>query len=218
MTSLHLQTKNGDEAPSPLPTSELLIRVVEECPGEEISIGQLIDGLGDRAFGIVLLLLTLPAAVPGPPGIPTAFSIPILFTSAQLALGHRHPWFPVFIRRRRVSRQLLLAILRRVQPPLRWLEDICRPRLLPLTSQRGEKWIGAFVFLCALVLLNPIPIPFSHLPLAIALVILLLGFVERDGAVVIAGGIGAVLGIIFNISLMGGIFVLGKKLLNMFWS
>jgi len=206
------------ESPSELPTSDLLIWIVERGAGDAISIGELIDGLGERAFGIILLILTLPTAVPGPPGIPSAFSIPILMVAAQLFLGRLHPWFPEFIRRRRVSRKALLKIFRRVRPTLKRVEAVCRPRLLVLTGVRGEKWIGAFVFLCALVLGNPIPIPFSHLPLAAALVILSLGYVERDGYIVIAGGIGSVLGVAFNISLMGGIFVLIKKMFRLFFS
>jgi hypothetical protein len=62
---------------------------------------------------------------------------------------------------------------------------------------------------------NPIPIPFSHLPLAVALVVLSLGYVERDGWVVIAGTVGALIGIAINVSVMGGILMLGAKLLHL---
>ena len=216
MTPLPVPIPRGPDTHDDIPTSDLLIRIVEQCAGDDISVGALIDGLGERAFGIILLFLTLPAAVPGPPGIPSAFAVPILLVAAQIFLSRRRVWFPGFVRRRRVSRTLLLAILRRVRPTLRKLEDVCRPRLLPLTGPKGERWIGAFIFLCGLVLLNPIPIPFSHIPLAVAMVILSLGYVERDGYVLIAGGIGALFGIAFNISLMGGILVMIKKLLGLF--
>jgi hypothetical protein len=216
VTLSHAHINADNDTPRPPPTSELLIRIVERCVGDEISIGQLIDGLGERAFGVILLILSLPAAVPGPPGIPTAFSIPMLVIAGQLCLGRSRPWLPDFIRRRRVSRRVLISILHRVRPALRWLENICRPRLAPITGRRGERWIGAYVFICALILLNPIPIPFSHLPLAVALVILSLGYVERDGLVVIAGAIGALIGGAVNISVMGGIFVLGAKLLHIY--
>ncbi len=215
MTSSHAQVPDDDTTPAPLATSELLIHIVERESGCEISIGALIDGLGERAFGVILLLLTAPVAVPGPPGLPTAFSIPILVVAAQLCLGRRRPWFPDFIRRRRVSRRALLMVVTRMRPALRRLEAICRPRLPALTGPRGERWLGAFIFLCALVLVNPIPIPFSHLPLAVALVVLSLGYVERDGWVVIAGTVGALIGIAINVSVMGGIFMLGAKLLHL---
>ena len=98
-------------APSdPLPTSELLIRVVASHPDPKMSVGELIDGMGGRAFSIILLLLTLPLAVPGPPGLPTAFSIPLLLVTAQLWMGRPAPWLPNLIRKRRFARDGLLAM------------------------------------------------------------------------------------------------------------
>jgi hypothetical protein len=223
VTSLHYHQRSPGPEPEPkpkpdgeLPTSDLLVQIVERHAGDEVAIGDLIDALGERAFGMILVILTLPAAVPGPPGLPTIFAVPILSVAAQLVLGRKRPWLPGFVRRRKVSHQLLLSIVRRVRPALKRLEDICRPRLMPLTGARGERFLGGFIFLCALVLLNPIPIPFSHIPLAVALVVVSLGYVERDGYIVIAGGIGALFGIIFNISLMGGVLVLAKKFLDLF--
>ena len=203
-------------APSdPLPTSELLIRVVASHPDPKMSVGELIDGMGGRAFSIILLLLTLPLAVPGPPGLPTAFSIPLLLVTAQLWMGRPAPWLPNLIRKRRFARDGLLAILRKIRPRLALLESICRPRLLRMTDRHGERWVGVFYFLCAIVLCNPIPIPFSHIPLAVAMTAYALGFVERDGYLIIGASIGALIGIVINISMTGGALVLGLKLLHL---
>jgi hypothetical protein len=199
----------------PLPTSELLIHLVGQGAKDEMTVGELIDGLGGRAFSIILLLLTLPIAVPGPPGLPLVFGIPLLILTAQLWLGRPAPWLPGFVRRRRFSRGALLMVLRKVRPTLARLEAICRPRLARLSGEVGQRWIGAFFFVCSIVLTNPVPIPFSHLPLAIALMILSLGFVERDGVVMIAGAIGAIAGIAINLSLTGGVLVLGFKALHL---
>lgn len=196
------------------PTSDLLIEIVEACPAGEITVGALIDGLGDRAFGIVLLILTLPVAVPGPPGLPLVFGTPMLIFTAQLFTGRHRPWMPEFIRRRRFSRDHLLSLLHKVKPALARIERICRPRLLRLTTGRGERAVGVFFFLCALVVMNPIPIPFSHLPLGIALAVLALGYVERDGVVVILGLLGAIFGVALNLSLTGGLFAVAFHYLH----
>lgn len=202
------------DQPPPLPTSELLIHLVRDSDREEMTVGTLIDGLGGRAFSIILLLLTLPIAVPGPPGLPMVFGVPLLILTAQLWLGRPAPWLPGFVRRRRFSRAALLTVLHKVRPRLAWLEGICRPRLTQMTGRIGQRWIGVFFFLCAIVLTNPVPIPFSHLPLALALMILSLGFVERDGVIIIVGAAGALAGIAINLSLTGGILVLGLKFLH----
>jgi hypothetical protein len=203
------------EAPPLLPTSELLIHLVDCGAHDAMTVGELIDGLGGRAFSIILLLLTLPIAVPGPPGLPVVFAVPLLILSAQLSLGRPTPWLPGFVRRRRFSRKALLAVLRKVKPTLARLEGICRPRLTKLSDAAGQRWIGAFFFLCALVLTNPVPIPFTHLPLALALAVLSLGFVERDGIIIIGGALAALAGIAINLSLTGGALVLGFKFLHL---
>jgi hypothetical protein len=121
---------------------------------------------------------------------------------------------PEIIKRRRFSRSALLKMLLRARPKLAKLESVCRPRLEKLSDRRGERWIGAFFFLCTLFLVNPIPVPFSHLPLAFALVILALGFVERDGVVIIVGTIASLIGVVINISLVGSAVMLGAKLFH----
>ncbi len=204
----------GEDLPEPPPTSELLIEAVVRLTHDQMSVGDLIDGLGDRAFSIIFLLLVLPTAVPGPPGLPVVFGIPLLFVTAQLWLGRSKPWLPGVIRRRRFSRPALLKMLVHARPRLARLESVCRPRLSRLSDRRGERWIAAFFFLCTLFLVNPIPVPFSHLPLAFALVILALGFVERDGIVIIAGTFAALIGIVINVSLVGSAVVLGAKLFH----
>ena len=206
-----LEHETEDEA---LPTSELLIKTVRDGATNEMSVGELIDGLGDRAFALIFLLLVLPTAVPGPPGLPVVFGIPLLFVTAQLWIGRERPWLPDALRRRRFSRPALLAMLERARPRLKRLEAVCRPRLERLSDHRGERWIGAFFCFCTLFLVNPIPVPFSHLPLAIGLVVLALGLVERDGIVIIGGLIASVVGIVINISLVSSAVVLGTRLFH----
>ncbi len=197
-----------------VPTSELLIDAVRHATHDRMSVGDLIDSLGDRAFSIFFLLLVLPTAIPGPPGIPFVFGIPLLFVTAQLWLGEARPRLPGFIRRRQFSRVAVLNMLSRARPSLARLESVCRPRLAQLSGRRGERWVAAFFFFCTLFLVNPIPVPFCHLPLAFALVILALGLVERDGAVILAGIAASLAGIVINVSLIGSAVLLGAKVFH----
>jgi hypothetical protein len=214
MNQFDIKPPDAAAPPTPIPTSELLIRIVADWPSAEMTVGELVDGIGGRAFSILMLVLTVPIAIPGPPGIPTAFCIPLLIVVVQLCLGRAAPWLPGIIRRRRFARDALLKTLRRVRPALAKLESVCRPRLLRMTDRRGERWLGIYYLFCCIILSNPIPIPFSHNPLAIALSIVALGFVERDGYVIIGGAIAAIGGIVINISLTGGALLLGLKLLH----
>jgi hypothetical protein len=214
LTARDAQDPEHDHQDTALPTSELLIQLVRQGTTHEMSVGELIDGMGDRAFALIFLLLALPTAIPGPPGLPVVFGIPLMIVTAQLWLGRSHPWLPPILRRRRFSRPALLGMLERARPQLARLEAVCRPRLPRLSDHKGERWIGAFFCFCTLFLVNPIPVPFSHLPLAIGLVILALGLVERDGIVIIGGLIASVAGIVINVSLVGSAVVLGTRLFH----
>ena len=41
------------------PISRLIAEVVERCPGERITLGEMAEAFGDRAFGLLILLLCL---------------------------------------------------------------------------------------------------------------------------------------------------------------
>ena len=83
--------------------SAVLRAVIDKAKGETISIGEIIDAFGERAFGFVLILFSLPNCVPAPPGIAGIVGTPVLIFGIQMLLGHKHPWLPGFIKRRTVS-------------------------------------------------------------------------------------------------------------------
>src|ERR1700743_1520974 len=126
MNSYNAQSPDAAAPPTPIPTSELLIRPVGDGPSEEMTVAELLADIGGRAFSIIMLLLTVPIAIPGPPGIPTAFCIPLLIVVTQLCVGRAAPWLPGFVRKRRFSRDALLKTLKRIRPALAKLESVCR--------------------------------------------------------------------------------------------
>lgn len=179
-------------APRP-PRLSRVLRDLAMTPGaERISVGELIAALKGRAFGALLLVLSLPSVVPAPPGVAAVMSIPILFLSVQMVLGQK-PWFPAFIARRTLPRAAFAALTIRAAPLLRRIERLLKARLLLLTTVAGQHVLGLICLLLTLVLL--IPVPFGNPPPALALCLIGLGLMERDGVAVIAGlvvGAGAV--------------------------
>lgn len=55
-------------------TSELLLQAVRGQ--SNISVGEIINGLSARAFGLAVLVFALPSCVPMPPGVPTLSASP----------------------------------------------------------------------------------------------------------------------------------------------
>ncbi|WP_173012757.1 exopolysaccharide biosynthesis protein [Niveispirillum sp. SYP-B3756] len=179
------------DAEKPRRTTDILFDAVRNGTHERISIGELVDGLGERAFGILLLLFALPTILPAPPGLSAITGLPILLFSVQMILGSPHPWMPGFLRRRSFLRSDLLTVLEKAEPYLRWIEKFSRPRMIHLTEGGLERIAGFVIFFLSVVLI--LPIPLGNIFPSIAIGLMALAQMERDGATMIAGYIMSVI-------------------------
>ena len=165
-------------------TRALLDALLDGDPAQSLDFDRLLDGLGRRAFGMLLFVAALPAFIPIPIG--GALSGPlIMLVAAQLLVGMGHPWLPGFIARCGPTRQALARFERIVDPWLRRLERIVRPRLTVVLDQPvASAFTGLLLLLLGLLLALPIPLTnyvFGGLILLYALALL-----ERDGALMLA--------------------------------
>lgn len=182
--------QEGPDAPGPKRTTDVLFEAIGNVAGERVSIGELIDGLGERAYGILMLLFALPTILPAPPGMSAVTGMPIVVFSLQLMVGHPHPWLPAFLRRRSILRTDLLAVLDKAGPYLRRVENFTKPRLPHLVDGRMERLAGAVVFFLSIVLI--LPIFMGNIFPSIAIALIALALMERDGIALIAGYVSAV--------------------------
>ncbi len=170
-------------------TSTVLLEAVCSHPGERITLGELVERLGDRTYGLLLLVLALPNTVPMPglPGLSTVFGAAMLLLAVQMAAGSPRPWIPRWLRQRSFSRTGLEAMLRRALPYLQRLERALKPRWAPVTRPVSERIMGVVFSLLALAI--ALPIPFGNWLPAVTLTVAALGLAERDGLVLAASAL-----------------------------
>jgi hypothetical protein len=168
-------------------TSALLEGLAEDRSVERMSVGGLLDALEDRAFGLALLILALPCAIPFLYGIPQVVAVPMLLIAAQIAAGRHTLWLPQKVRAREFSAESFRSMVARGVPWIRRLESIARPRLTALVGGAGERVFGLFLVAFAATIL--IPLPGTNTWPGIAVAIVALGFIERDGLMATAGAI-----------------------------
>ena len=199
-----------EPTPKPERTSERLRSLVQASSSERIGFGELIDGLGDRAFGLPILILTLPNCIPGPsmPGLSTVTGLPILPIALQMALGRPRPTLPGFISRRSLPRKVLVGVLDRGARPLAAVERAIRPRWPLLTSPLAERLLGAYIVLLTLFLM--LPLPFGPFLTAWALLALSFGLIEKDGAAIALGVVLGTVAMAFNAALV----ILGEAVVS----
>lgn len=147
---------------------------------DEVTLAMLMERLGDRSFGIVLLVLGLLALLPG---ISVASAILLFVPAAQMIAGRSAPAFPRRLGGRRLNMQHLAPLIRRIAPALRWLERFIRPRWIT-PFQATKRVIGALVMVLGVCLL--IPLPLSNYPPALLIILIASAYLEQDGVLLCA--------------------------------
>ena len=172
------------ENPESPPLSDVLQQLADDDGRERISVGDLLAALADRALGAMLFVFACPNALPALPGTSVILGAPLVLLAAQLAFK-RQPWLPGFIAKRSMARADFQALARRICPWLRRAEKMLRPRAAAWAVPPMEYLVGLVCLLLAIVVLLPIPLG-NMLP-ALAISMLALGILERDGYWIVGG-------------------------------
>jgi hypothetical protein len=167
--------------------------------------------LHGRGYVLLMMMLALPFCTPVPlPGLSTPLGLIIATVSLRLALGQK-PWLPA----RLLDTRLPPAVFKRVfiitRRIISWFERVLRPRFLWLTASRWSQQVHVIpMFLCAALLLLPLPVPFSNTIPAWAIMLMAGGLLERDGLFILAGYITALGAIVF----FGAIGIFGLEVVD----
>lgn len=171
-------------------------------PSATIALDEVMDVLGDRAFGALLLILSIPNVLPVP-GLSTATGVPMILLGAQMALGRPAPWLPRRLLAVTVDRAAFLGVIRRARPWADRVERHLRPRLPVLAGPAAERLLGLAVMVLATIM--ALPIVFGNQPPALSIALIAMGLMESDGAFVSAGLIAGVLSIAIMAAILLGL-------------
>lgn len=178
-----------DAHPHKATLSALLRSMADDDQRERIAVADLLDALGDRAIAALLFVFALPNVLPMPPGTSAILGAPLLFLAAQMAFNMK-AWLPAFIAKRSMARSDFLTMVQRVTPWLARAERLMKPRLTPLAVGAMESVVGAVCLLMSVAVF--LPIPMGNMLPALAICLLAMGILERDGLWVLAGFASAV--------------------------
>lgn len=179
--------------------------------GERLTVADIISVLRDRAFALLVVLLGLPNCLPMPPPIPLVCGLLLALVAAQIVAGWSAPWLPQSLLSRSIPQVAVARAVRRALPVLESLERWSRPRMAVLESPIALRAIGFLLLALALGLLVAAPV-IGQIPLGIAVCLVGLGLVERDGVLVLAGMVVGTAGIVINFGFAWAIFSLFEHL------
>lgn len=196
----------------PRKLSDEFAMILREFEVETVTLREVLGLLHGRGYVLLVMLIALPFCQPIPlPGLSTPLGLIIAIIGTRLALGHK-PWLPGRLLDTRLSPTLFAKVFALTGKIVSWFERFLRPRMLHLTaSPRLEQLHAVPIVICALLLLLPLPIPFSNVLPAWGVLLICGGLLERDGKFIIAGYAATVASLIYFALFGSAIGVLVKK-------
>lgn len=161
-----------------------------EQDASRVSVDDVVHAVGRRSFGPLLLvagIITLTPIIGDIPGMPTLMAALVLLVSIQLLAGREAFWLPVWLLKRSISQQKFDKGIQLMKKPARRIDGLLRVRLPWLTGYIGIRVTAVVCLLIALAMPPMEFIPFSANGAGLALTLLGLGLVARDGIALLLG-------------------------------
>lgn len=200
--------------------SDTLHGMIASIRGNTISLRDLMVGIGEHGFLLLCALLTLPFLIPvSIPGVSTVFGAAIILISLAITLN-RLPWLPRRILDRQIETEKLVPTLRKGAELVSKLDRFVRPRLHFLTQGAVmNRFNGLMIMAGGVLLMFPLGlIPLSNTLPGIAILLLSLGIIQRDGLMVAGGYLFLVATTIYFTVLGYAAFAAGQGLSHFFVS
>jgi hypothetical protein len=192
----------GDEVAEPSDTLSAELEAAVEQQ-DKVTIGGIADALEERSFGLVLAVLLFPSALPIPTGgVTHLLELAALLVVVQMIAGRKELWLPKWARHRELGPtfrdKTIPAIVRRI----RWFERFARPRMTRVLDMRVTVSLLGVVLFAFVVAALASP-PFSGLDTlpSLGVVLVCLGLLFGDMAIVVAGLLVGTTGIALVIAL-----------------
>ncbi len=185
-------------------TSQILLALASQ-PGERLTVREIMAVLQDRAFALLIVLLGLPNCLPMPPPIPLVCGLLLALVAVQIVFGREAPWLPRQLMNRSMARTDVERAVGRAIPVFRRLERISRPRMTFLDTPIAMRLMGAVILVLSVGLLFAPPFV-GQIPLGLAVCLVGLGLVERDGLVVVGGLLIGSIGLTLSLGFVYAVF------------
>lgn len=165
-------------------TSQILADLARSGDSDTVTIGEILAHVHTRAYGVLLILVLLPAFLPLPVGAGAVSGPLVSLIGLQMLLTLRQPWLPQRAQRRQIRRTTLTRFAQRMHRFLGGLERTCKPRMAWLTqSTFAHLFTGAQLLLLGILL--SLPIPLTNYPFGLLLLFYAITLIERDGALLL---------------------------------
>lgn len=179
---------------------------------ETISLGEIIDRLGSASLGLILLILTIPAIIPIPGPVGMVLGSCLALVAMQVIAGATRIWLPAILRRRSLPTTFVVKAVEAIIPWLVRFERRLTPRRwMSLSGRAARPFLGFCILAMAIII--TLPIPFGNVVPVIALALLAVALIERDGVAVMWALALSAVAIVWT----GALMMFGAQVLEALW-
>jgi hypothetical protein len=174
-------TKDASQA---LPLGETLQELLNTDDERGLSINEITCAVGEKGFGLLLIVLSLPSALPVPaPGYSTPFGVVMALIALQMIRDRKTVWLPQRLGTIRIKPKLAKTMLGTASKFLNKIERYIRPRQKWIRGYAGQASLAFVVLNMACLMMLPIPLT-NTFP-AIVIFMIGIGLSEEDGLLAI---------------------------------
>lgn len=188
---------------------------LEEERSPKVTLADILTLAGERVFGFLFIVLSLPSALPIPaPGYSIPFGILMFVLAVQLIFGAKVPWLPQKMMKSSMKLEMVQNFLKKGLPWLQKIEAISKPRMTYMCkSIIGRLLIGIAIALMSISMM--IPIPGTNTLPAMSIFVIAFGLQEDDGFITLGGLVISLLALILSTSIIIAAIWGGTSLLDM---
>jgi hypothetical protein len=176
--------QSTEDASQALPLGETLQELLNANDERGLSISEITCAVGEKGFGLLLIVLSLPSALPMPaPGYSTPFGIVMALIALQMIRGRKVIWLPQGLGTIQIKPKLAKTMLGNASKFLSKIERYIRPRQKWIRGRTGQVSLAFVVLNMACLMMLPIPLT-NTFP-AMVIFMIGVGLSEEDGLLAI---------------------------------
>lgn len=205
----------SEEQPSANYFLVILESLSESSLKRPLTLEEIIDSFGPRCHSLLIIFLILPFLQPIPlVGLSTPLGVMVAIV-AFFQLLNKKPWIPQRWRKKEVSSKILVKT-----------HQVAKKFLSKISKNISQRWnfifsgvgfnLTNFLVIAILggLLALPLPVPFSNTVPAVAIFLNGVGYLEKDGALVVASYVVFLLTVVFFAAIALGAFAGAEALVK----
>lgn len=165
------------------PLGDLLDDIVAEARSGPLTLGGVLDDLGDRSYGPLFFIIGVIIMLPigAVPGVPIILGAVLIILAVQFVIGLTHPWMPARLRALSLTEQKAREVRRRIGGVLAFFDRFIDERARWAVSRGMRVFFAVAIILLSLTMIPLEFIPFGVAAPGAAIAAFGLAIVARDG-------------------------------------